>query len=93
MTKIKLLTINHIEPVGLMGKDGSDLAKVFSNTYVVQAANQILEQNQAEAAQFLGSLAGQSLAQMFSFVDVKNLDAVLNQLRAFVIQTQDPAND
>lgn len=93
MSEVKMLKISHIEPLGLIAKDGSDLAKAFSNTYVVQAVNEILDQDQMQSVHFLGSLAGQSLSQMFSLVDVEHLDSVLAQLREFVIQTQESTND
>ena len=84
----KLLKIDHIEAVGLIAEDGSELATVFSNTYLIQAINQIAEQDQAEAIHFMGSIAGHSLAQMFSQININQLDSVLAQIRAFVIQTQ-----
>lgn len=89
MTEINMLQIGHIEPVGLIAKDGSDLAKVFCNTYLIQAINEITEQNQLEALHFMGSVAGHALAHMFSQnIKLEQLDSVLSQLRSYVIQTQ-----
>jgi hypothetical protein len=89
MTKIKLLTINHIEPVGLIAESGSELAKAFSNTYFNQAANEIADQSEIEALHFMGSVAGHALCQMFSQnINIKELDSVLAQIRSYVIQGQ-----
>lgn len=84
----KLLKIDHIEAVGLIAEDGSELAKAFSNTYMIQAINQIADQDPRESIHFMGSLAGHSLAQMFSQLNIEQLDSVLAQIRTFVIQTQ-----
>lgn len=87
--EIKMLIINHIEPVGLMAKDGSDLATVFCNKYLVEAVNQIFDQDQAESLHFLGSVAGQSLSHMFGQnIKLEQLDNVLAQIRSYVISTQ-----
>ena len=43
MTGNKMLMINHIEPIGLIAENGSDLAKVFCNLYLVQAVNEIAD--------------------------------------------------
>lgn len=88
MEKITMLTIPHIEPVGLIAKNGSDLATVFSNHYIVQAVNAIADQNDAEALHFLGSVAGQALLHLFSQnIKLNQLDSVLAQIRSHVIQT------
>lgn len=84
----KMLKIDHIEPVGLIAKDGADLATAFSNVYLVNAVNQIIDQDDIQSVHFLGSLAGQALAQMFTKIDIKQLDSVLAQLRHFVIIDQ-----
>lgn len=86
--EIKMLKIDHIEPVGLIAKDGADLATAFSNVYLVNAVNQIIDQDDIQSVHFLGSLAGQALAQMFTKIDIKQLDSVLSQIRHFVIIDQ-----
>lgn len=86
--EIKMLKIDHIEPVGLIAQDGADLAKVFCNTYLINAANQIIEQNPVQVIHFMGGVAGHALTHMFNRIDTKELDSVLAQIRSFVIQTQ-----
>lgn len=88
MIEIEMLSISHIEPVGLMAKDGPDLAKAFCNTYLLQAINEIADQNDKEALHFMGSVAGHALAHMFDNIDIKQIDSVLAQLRSYIIQTK-----
>lgn len=88
MTEIKMLVINHIEPLGLIAEDGSELAKAFCNTYLLQAMNEIADQNDKEALHFMGSVAGHALAHMFDNLDIKQIDSVLAQLRSYVIQSK-----
>lgn len=89
MTGNKMLTINHIEPIGLIAENGSDLAKVFCNLYLVQAVNEIADQSEIEAIHFMGSVAGHTLCHMFSQnIKLDQLDSVLAQIRSYVIQTQ-----
>lgn len=88
-TKNKMLKITHIEPVGLIAKDGSDLSKAFSDYYLLQAVNEVIDQDEVQAMHFLGSTAGHALAQMFSMnINISQLDSVLAQIRSHVIQTQ-----
>lgn len=81
-----MLVINHIEPVGLIAKSGSELATVFSNTYFNQAANEVVEQSEIEALHFMGGVAGHALNQMFQVLSIDQLDSVLAQIRIYVIQ-------
>ena len=55
MDKIQMLTIPHIEPIGLIAQDGADLSKVFCNHYLVQATNDIADQDQVQALHFRNS--------------------------------------
>lgn len=88
MKKITMLTIPHIEPVGLIAQDGANLSKVFCNHYLVQATNMISEQNEVQALHFLGSTAGHALVHMFSMnINLDQLDSILAQIRSHVIQT------
>ena len=80
-----MLVINHIEPVGLIAENGSDLAKAFCNLYFVQAVNEIADQNDIEAIHFMGSVAGQSLSFMFQKVSIDQLDSILEQIKSHVI--------
>ena len=83
-----MLTIPHIEPIGLIAQDGADLSKVFCNHYLVQATNDIVDQDQVQALHFLGSTAGHALVHMFSMnINLDQLDSVLAQIRSHVIQT------
>ena len=88
MTNKPMLVISHIEPVGLIAENGTELAKAFSNTYFNQAANEITDQSEIEALHFMGSVAGHALSQMFQNLDIKQLDSVLAQIRSYVIQEQ-----
>lgn len=81
MTNRPKLVISHIEPVGLIAENGTELAKAFSNTYFNQAANEITDQSEIEALHFMGSVAGHALSQMFQNLDIKQLDSVLAQIR------------
>ena len=88
MDNIQMLTIPHIEPIGLIAQDGADLSKVFCNHYLVQATNDIADQDQVQALHFLGSTAGHALVHMFSMnINLDQLDSVLAQIRSHVIQT------
>ena len=83
-----MLTIPHIEPIGLIAQDGADLSKVFCNHYLVQATNDIADQDQVQALHFLCSTAGHALVHMFSMnINLDQLDSVLAQIRSHVIQT------
>lgn len=89
MTNKPMLVINHIEPVGLIAQDGSDLSKTFCDNYLLQAVNEIIDQDETQAMHFLGSTAGHALAQMFNMnININQLDSVLAQIRSHVIQTQ-----
>lgn len=89
MSNKPMLVINHIEPVGLIAQDGSNLSKAFCDNYLLQAVNEIIDQDEVSALHFLGSTAGHALAQMFSMnIDINQLDSVLAQIRSHVIQTQ-----
>lgn len=86
---MEMIKIEHIEPLGFIAKDGSDLARVFCNHYLVQATNQIADQNDPEALHFLGSVAAHALVHMFSQnIKLEQIDYVLAQIRSYVIQTQ-----
>lgn len=83
-----MLAINGIPDHGLIAENAADLATAFSNHYVVNATNQIIDQSDTEYMQFLGSLAGQCLAQAFkNGIPLNQLDSVLAQIRSFVIQS------
>lgn len=85
MTNKPMLVINHIEPIGLIAESGSELAKAFCNLYLVQAVNEIADQNDIEAIHFMGSVAGQSLSFMFQKVSIDQLDSILEQIKSHVI--------
>ncbi len=88
MAKIQMQTIPHIEPIGLIAQDGADLSQIFCNHYLVQATNDIADQDQVQALHFLGSTAGHALVHMFSMnINLDQLDSVLAQIRSHVIQT------
>ena len=89
MTNKPMLVINHIAPVGLIAQDGSELSKAFCDNYLLQAVNEIIDQDEVSAMHFLGSTAGHALVHMFQMnININQLDSVLAQIRSHVIQTQ-----
>ena len=76
-----------IENIKLEG-DAKDIAEQIFQQLVGKVYEDIKAKDPAKASEFAFCMAGQALAQMFTKIDIKQLDSVLAQLRHFVIIDQ-----